>query len=83
MYAQAETEVPAEKLGDLHLVQVKPVQAAQVAPPTKKEREALAAVADDASLSDHARKNRDAKLKRTAVESRLKNRQTVEVVRTS
>jgi hypothetical protein len=58
---------------------IRPVEAAQVAPPTKKEQAVLVAVKDDPALNDRQRKARDEKLKRAATQSRLANRKTAAV----
>jgi hypothetical protein len=55
-------------------IEIRPVEAAQVAEPTPQERKTLEAVKDDPSLSDHARKQRDEKLKRAATQSRITHR---------
>ena len=55
-------------------VRIRPIQAAQVAGPTDDEQVILDKTKDDSSLSDHARKQRDEKLKRAATASRLANR---------
>jgi hypothetical protein len=56
-----------------------PIEAAQVAPPTKEERAVLDATRDDSSLTDHTRKKRFADLKKAATASRIANRKTVAV----
>lgn len=54
--------------------QIHPVRAAQTAPPTEDEHDLLNKTKDDTSLSDHARKARDKKLKDAAVKQRYANR---------
>jgi hypothetical protein len=55
-------------------IEIRPVEAAQVAEPTPQERKTLEATKDDPGLSDHQRKARDEKLRRAATASRLANR---------
>lgn len=55
-------------------IEIRPVEAAQVAEPTSQERKTLEATKDDPGLSDRQRKARDEKLKRAATASRLANR---------
>jgi hypothetical protein len=68
--------VEQEAIGNLYTkeIEIRPVEAAQVAEPTPQERKTLEATRDDSSLSDHTRKRRLAELKKAATASRLANR---------
>lgn len=55
-------------------IEIRPVEAAQVAKPTAGETATLDKLRDDPSLSDGSRKKRDAQLRRVATQSRIAHR---------
>jgi hypothetical protein len=74
------TEIPPEKLGELHRAEVKPVAAVQVAPPTADEKKALAELADKPGDTDWQRKARDEQLRRLATASRIASKKVVQTI---
>jgi hypothetical protein len=72
---EAKSDVQ-EAIGKLYTkeIEIRPVEAAQVAGPTSDEKATLDKLRDDPSLSDGTRKARDEKLRRAATASRLANR---------
>jgi hypothetical protein len=68
------TSVEAKHAPKLKKVVSEPIQAAQTAPPTEKEAEALEKLRDVPYLSDAQRKVRDAKLRTAAIASRNAHR---------
>ena len=71
-----QAEPTQEAIGKLYTkeIEIRPVEAAQVAEPTDDEKTTLDKLRDDPSLSDGTRKRRDEQLKRAATASRLANR---------
>jgi hypothetical protein len=55
-------------------IEIRPVEAAQVAEPTADEKATLDKLRDDPSLSDGTRKKRDEQLRRVATQSRIARR---------
>jgi hypothetical protein len=78
--APAVTEVSDELRGNLHKVEIKPVVARQVAPPTKAEKKLQESLADDSNLTDHQRKARLKKLGQAANAQRIAGKKVVDVV---
>jgi hypothetical protein len=68
------TEVVQTEPQPIKEVSIQPVQAAQTAPPTEEETEALEKLKDVPHLSDAQRKARDAKLRTAAIASRNTHR---------
>jgi hypothetical protein len=68
------TEVEQPEPKPTKEVNIQPVLAAQTAPPTEEEAEALEKLRDVAHLSDAQRKVRDEKLRRAAIASRNTHR---------
>ena len=72
---EAKPEVP-EAVANIHRseLRIRPVEAAQTAPPTAEEKVLLDKVKDSPDLSDHQRKARDKKLRQAATAQRVANR---------